>query len=259
MHSPLNYLGGKSRLAERIVRQIPPHVCYCEPFCGAAWVLFNKDPSKAEVINDADGELVTFWRVVQNHLEEFLRYYKFAVVSRQIFEIEMKKDPSTLTDVQRAVRYFYLQKMAFGGKTTGRTFGTSTCGSPRLNLATLGDTLLDIHWRLTHVVIENLDACDCIRRYDRPATFFYIDPPYWGTAGYVTPFKAEDYARLQGVLDGISGRFLMSLNDSPDVRKVFSGFRIRTVETGYSLTNPRTGGKRGSVRELLIDNLGSKS
>ena len=83
LRSPLNYLGGKSRLAERIVKLIPEdHTCYCEPFCGAAWVLFAKEPSRVEVINDADGELVTFWRVVQNHLEEFLRYYKWALISR---------------------------------------------------------------------------------------------------------------------------------------------------------------------------------
>jgi DNA adenine methylase len=255
MHSPLNYLGGKSRLAERIVSQIQPHVCCCEPFCGAAWVLFAKDPSKVEVINDSDGELVNMWRVLQNHLEEFLRYYKFAVVSRQVFEWEQKKNPSTLTDVQRAVRYYYLQKMAFGGKTTGRTFGTSAMGAPRLNLTTMEDVLLEVHWRLARVVIENLDACECIRRYDRPSTFFYLDPPYWGTVGYVTPFKAADYERLRCILAAVSGRFLLSLNDTREVRKVFRGFRIRTVQTGYSLSNPRAGGRRvESIRELLIDN-----
>lgn len=110
MRSPLNYLGGKSRLAERIVKLIPEdHICYCEPFCGAAWVLFTKQPSKVEVINDADGELITFWRVVQNHLEEFLRYYKWALISRRLFELENMKNPETLTDIQRAVRYFYTQ------------------------------------------------------------------------------------------------------------------------------------------------------
>jgi len=255
MHSALNYMGGKSRLADRIVQQIPPHVCYCEPFCGAAWVLFAKEPSKVEVINDADGELVTFWRVIQNHLEEFLRYYKYAVVSRRIFELEQKKSPDTLTDVQRAVRYYYLQKMAFGGKSTGRTFGTSALGPPRLNFITMEDVLLDVHWRLTRVVVENLDACECIRRYDRPTTFFYVDPPYWGTAGYANPWGPDDYVRLQAALVGISGRFLLSLNDTKAVRRLFSGFRIRTVQTGYSLANPRAGGKRvRPVRELLIDN-----
>ncbi|NQU75729.1 MAG: DNA adenine methylase, partial [Planctomycetes bacterium] len=171
MKSPLNYLGGKSRLAARIVDLIPKHTCYCEPFCGAAWVLFAKDPamSKVEVINDADGELVNFWRIIQHHLEEFLRYYKYAVVSRKVFELENRKDPTTLTDIQRAVRYHYLQKLGFGGKTHGRTFGVSASSGPRLNLATIEDTLLEVHWRLERVIVENLDAVAFIARYDRPA------------------------------------------------------------------------------------------
>lgn len=259
MHSPLSYLGGKSRLAERIVKMIPEHTCYCEPFCGAAWVFYRKEQSRVEVINDMDGELITFWRVIQNHLEEFLRYFKFAIVSRQLFELEKRKDPSTLTDIQRAVRYYYLQKLAFGGHTTKRSFGTSTSGSPRLNLSTLEDVLLEAHWRLARVVVENLNACECIQRYDRPTTFFYIDPPYWQTAGYVHPFTEADYEKLRSTLDGIQGRFLLSLNDVKDVRRIFKGFNIRQVKTKYSTENGRTGGKsRAQDRtEVIIDNFTS--
>jgi len=76
MNSPLNYMGGKSRLVPTIAPIInsTPHDCYCEPFAGAAWVLFGKEKesSKSEVINDADGELVSFFRVVQNHLHAFI-------------------------------------------------------------------------------------------------------------------------------------------------------------------------------------------
>jgi DNA adenine methylase len=258
MNSPLNYLGGKSRLADKIVPIFPSdHVCYCEPFCGAAWVLFRKDPSKCEVINDADGELVTFWRVIQNHLEEFLRYYRWAVVARKIWEIENLKNPGTLTDIQRAVRYYYLQRLGFGGKTSGRTFGTSTTGSPRLNLISLEDTLLEVHSRLQRVVIENLTACDCIIKYDRPETLFYIDPPYYNTAGYAVPFKAPaDYEKLRDCLASIKGRFLLSINDVKQVRQIFQAFRIQTVSTSYSAGNPRKGGpaRSAQIRELLIRN-----
>ena len=254
MRSPLNYLGGKSRLADRIVKLIPDdHVCYCEAFCGAAWVLFTKAESKVEVINDMDRELVTFWRVVQNHLEEFLRFYRHAVISREIFEIEKKKDPTTLTDIQRAARYYYLQRLAFGGKTVDRTFGTSALGTPRLNIANIEETLLEVHWRLKKVTIENLPALECIRRYDRPSTFFYLDPPYWETAGYAVPFGPADYDALARTLSGIQGRFLLSLNDVPDVRRIFGRFQIRTVKTGYTVANGRGGGDRAAERtEVLI-------
>lgn len=258
MRSPLNYLGGKSRLAERIVKLIPSdHVCYCEPFCGAAWVLFAKAPSKVEVINDADGELVVFWRVIQNHLEEFLRYYRFAVVSRKIFELETLKNPRTLTDVQKAVRYFYLQKTGFGGKTFNRTFGTGAIQPSGLNLTALEERLLEVHWRLERVTIEHLDACEVIRIYDRPTTFFYVDPPYWKTAGYAVPWKVCDFLRLRQALDKIQGRFLCSLNDTKEVRAIFKGFTIRKVLTTYSAANGRekANGRSQERSEVLIDNL----
>jgi DNA adenine methylase len=236
--SPLNYLGGKSRLAQHIVSLIPPdHVCYCEAFCGASWVMFSKAPSKCEVINDLDCELVTFWRVIQNHLEEFLRYFKWAVVSRRIFDLENLKNPESLTDVQRAVRYFYLQKCCFGGKVAGRTFGTSAMGPASLNITNLEDRLMEVHWRLARVTIEHLDACECIRRYDRTTTVFYLDPPYWNTAGYAVPFGEQDYERLRATLAKIRGRFLLSLNDVPQVRRLFAAFKMSRVRTKYSTAN----------------------
>ncbi len=257
MKSPLNYLGGKSRLAKTIVRMIPEdHVCYCEPFAGGAWVLFTKAPSKAEVINDADNDLVCFWRVIQNHLQTFLDYFRHAVISRQIFEWEKLKRPETLTDIQRAVRYYYLQRLAFGGKTTGRTFGTGTTRPLGLNLAMIEQTLLEVHWRLKAVTIEHLDALDCIRRYDRPGTFFYIDPPYFfNRRDYAVPF--EKFDALSTVLRTIQGRFILSLNDCPEVRKLFSWARMKNVALTYSIDGGPGGGSGRSKqrRELLIHNL----
>lgn len=257
MKSPLSYLGGKSRLAEKIVAGMPQdHVCYCEAFCGASWVLFAKEPSQCEVINDMDNELVTFWRVIQNHLEEFLRYFKYSVTSRKIFDLENLKNPETLTDIQKAVRYYYLQRCGFGGKVSARTFGATATGPARLNLSTIEERLIEVHWRLSKVTIEHLDACECIRRYDRPTTLFYLDPPYWETAGYAVPFLEEDYTRLQETLRSIKGRFILSLNDVPDVRRVFKDFKINRVMTKYSSGNGATKPEMRSVdrAEVLIKN-----
>jgi DNA adenine methylase len=258
VRSPLNYLGGKSKLVGKIVPMIPSdHLCYCEPFCGGAWVLFGKDRSKHEVINDLDRELVTFWRVVQNHLEEFLRFFKHAVVSREIFDLENRKDPSTLTDIQRACRYYYLQRLAFGGRTSGRTFGTGTTGPANLDVTTIEERLLDIHWRLARVTIENLPALECIRRYDRPTTFFYVDPPYWHTSGYAAPWKDADFEQLLAILVKLQGRFIFSINDVPDIRKMFAAFKQVRVKTTYTVANARGADvDRGEAKaELLIHNL----
>ena len=257
MNSPLNYFGGKSRLADRIVPLIPPHVCYCEPFCGGAWVLFRKDPSKHEVLNDADCELVTFWRVVQNHLAAFMDYYKFAVISRKLFDLERLKNPCTLTDIQRAVRYFYLQRLTFGGKTSDRYFGAGPARPGNLNLSTLEETLLETHWRLQAVTIECLDAIKCIEKYDRPDTFFYIDPPYFNVAqDYAVKFSDADFGRLRTALAVLKGKFVLSLNDDPAVRSWFKGFTMRRVATKYSTGN-RINTRPAMAKprfELLISN-----
>lgn len=256
MKSPLNYHGGKSKLVSQILPLIPPHVCYCEPFIGAGWILFAKKPARVEVINDYDSELVTFWRVIQNHLEEFLRFYKYAIISRKIFDLEKLKSPATLTDIQRAVRYYYLQRLSFGGLTVNRHFGTGTTRASNLVLSTMEDTLLDVHWRLQTVTVENLDGCECIRRYDRPGTFFYIDPPYFGVSGYAASFKPCDFIRLRASLSGLKGKFILSMNDVPEIRKLFQGFTQKRVVTTYSAANGRSDSDtRVKPRhELLIRN-----
>ncbi|QPP51544.1 DNA adenine methylase [Halomonas sp. SS10-MC5] len=100
-------------------------------------------------------------------------------------------DPRHLTDIQRAARFFYLQKLAFGGKVAGQTFGTSATSPPRLNLMRIEEDLSTAHLRLARTVVEHLDWAECMRRYDRPGTLFYLDPPYWGTAGYGNDFGLE--------------------------------------------------------------------
>ena len=255
MKSPLAYMGGKSRLVGTLVPVIEstPHVCYCEPFCGAAWILFGKSEtcSSCEVINDLDGELVRFWRCVQRHYLPFLDLFRNAVVSREMFDWMKIERPETLTDLQRAARYYYLQRLTFGGKVAGRTFGYSTSGAPRLDLEGMGEDLMAVHRRLARVTVEHLDGLDCIRRYDRPDTLFFIDPPYLQTAGYEVDFRPVRYAELAGVLASIAGKFMLTLNDHPEIRQIFRAFQIRPTSTRYSVGSSLS---RKAVQEVLITN-----
>ncbi len=100
------WVGGKRRLAKTILPQFPEHTCYVEPFCGAAALYFMKPPSTAEVINDINGELVNLYRVIQHHLEAFIQQFKWALVSRQMFEWLQITPEVTLTDIQRAARFY---------------------------------------------------------------------------------------------------------------------------------------------------------
>lgn len=80
------WIGGKRRLADHIIPRFPAHDCYVEVFAGGAALYFLRPPAKVEVINDINGELINLYRVVQHHLEEFVRQFKWALTSRQVFE-----------------------------------------------------------------------------------------------------------------------------------------------------------------------------
>lgn len=157
--SPLSgWMGGKWQLSKQIVPLIPEHECYVEPFAGAAWVMFRKSPSGAEVLNDINRDIVTLYRVLQHHLEEFVRYFRWVLVSRDEFERWLQVRPDTLTDIQRAARFYYVQKCCFAGRIVAPTFGTATTRPPRLNLLRIEEELSAAHLRLTRVYVENLPS-----------------------------------------------------------------------------------------------------
>lgn len=252
--SPLaGWVGGKYQLARKIIPRIPEHQCYYEPFAGAAWVLFKKDPSASEVLNDINRDIVTLYRVVQHHLEEFIRWFRWVLVSRDEFERWLRTDPTTLTDIQRAARFYYQQRTSFGGRISGTpTFGYSATRPPRLNLLRIEEELSSVHLRLSRVLIENLPYTDVIVRYDRPETFFYIDPPYFNCETYYGEgvFQRSDFANLADLLGTIKGKCLLSLNDTPEVRQIFEAFSIDQVPVRYTVSRS----KQPRTQEVLIAN-----
>lgn len=250
------YIGGKRRLARHIVERIEaiPHDCYAEPFVGMGGVFLRRSRApKSEVINDASKDVATFFRILQRHYPQFMDTLRFQITSRAAFERLTHTDPDTLTDLERAARFLYLQRLAFGGKVTGRTFGVDVARSARFNLNTLGSRLEDLHERLAGVVIESLDFEAFLRRYDRPETLFYLDPPYYGSEDYYGRdlFGRQDFGRLADVLRGLRGRWLLSINDCPEIREVFAGCAMEEQATTYSVRR----GEATPARELLIGNV----
>ena len=142
-----------------------------------------------------------------------------------------------MTDLERAARFLYLQRTAFGGKVSGRNFGVSKDRPGRFNLTTLEPMLEDLHSRLAGVVIECLDFGELIRRYDGEGTLFYLDPPYWGCEDDYgkAMFAPADFQRLADQLAGIKGRFLLSINDVPEVREIFGRFALEEVKVSYTI------------------------
>lgn len=247
------WLGGKRRLADRLIPLFPAHECYVEVFCGGGALYFMRPiPAAVEVINDINGELINLYRVVQNHLEEFVRQFKYALSSRQVFKWMQMTNPETLTDIQRAARFFYLQQHAFGGKVQGQSFGTATTAPP-VNLLRIEESLSTAHLRLAGgTIIENSSWQDCLKRYDRAHTFFYMDPPYWQTEGYGVPFEWDQYQHLAGAMRTCKGKSMLSINDHPDIRREFEGLTIHDFGIKYSVGNNH--GAVSESRELVITN-----
>lgn len=246
------WIGGKRRLADKLLPYFPPHECYVEVFSGGAALFFLRDePARVEVLNDINGDLVNLYRVVQHHLEEFVRQFKWALSSRQVFAWLQDTVPDTLTDIQRAARFFYLQHHAFGGKVAGQTFGTGTTAPP-INLLRIEENLSAAHLRLAGVTVENLPWLDCATRYDRPHSFLYMDPPYWQTEGYGVPFPFEQYQAMAAFMRSCKGRVMVSINDHPDIRTAFDGLPMAPISIRYSLANKQ--GTPAESRELMITN-----
>lgn len=246
------YIGGKRNLSRLVIERLHviPHTTYVEPFIGMGGVFLRRPfRATAEVINDISGDVVTLFRILQRHYVAFTDMLRWQITSRAEFERLAAANRDTLTDLERAVWFLYLQRTAFGGKVAGRNFGVSVGNGGRFDVAKLAPILEDVHERLAGVVIEQLSWDVLLRRYDRPQTLFYLDPPYWGNEDdYGTGvFCRADFERMAAILGGLKGHFVLSLNDRPEVRAVFARFAIEAVSTTYSIS-----GRAERVGEVLI-------
>jgi len=250
--TPAAYIGGKKQLSKRLVSLInaTPHTTYAEVFVGMGGVFLRRTTQpKAEVINDYSGDVANFFRILQRHYPQFMDTLRFQVSGRREFERLRASDPSTLTDLERAARFLYLQRLAFGGKVAGRSFGVSVGMPARFDLNKLGSMLADIHERLAGVVVENLPWVEFIDRYDRPETLFYLDPPYWGSEGDYGQalFGRDQFELIADRLATLKGRFILSINDVPEIRSIFGRFHTEEATLTYSLSGAGT-----AARELII-------
>jgi DNA adenine methylase len=252
---PAPWLGGKRNLAKRICGIIDATPCttYAEPFVGMGGIfLRRRTRPRAEVINDRARDVANLFRILQRHYPQFLEVLRFQLTTRTEFDRLVATDPDTLTDLERAARFLYLQRTAFGGRVSGRNFGVSKDRPGRFNLTTLEPMLEDLHSRLSGVVIECLDWADFIRRYDSTGTLFYLDPPYWGCEDDYGKdmFSQADFEALADQLAGVRGRFILSLNDVPEVRRLFAQFHMDQAKVTYTVSR----GQAVPRGELLISN-----
>lgn len=226
---PLKWHGGKQYLARRIIGLMPKHLHYVEPFAGGLAVLLERDPNDSrlwqgdgvsEVVNDLNGELVNFWRVLRGRdtFPDFVRACEATPLSRDAFEEAAQVE--SIDPVERAWAFFVRCRQSRAGTFKGFTSLTRSRTRRGINgnaSEWMGavEGLAAVHARLWPVVIENMDAVDLIRREDGPGTLFYCDPPYLHetravTDAYAHEMTEADHVRLLQALADIEGRFLLS-------------------------------------------------
>jgi len=271
MDSIMNYIGGKSNSCKKIVELMPEHFCYVETNFGGGWVFFAKPRTKVEVINDINGELINFWRIIQRQPDEFKEREKYEMYSRELFtEYYTDFDSGkhyTFSNLERAFRFFCMIKCAFGAKfSAGWGYGKSrNQGDAFFNEFKIVD---EIAARLKHVQIDNKDFQFVINDYDGEETLFFVDPPYIkadvnaqyfkSTGSKNISFTLHDHQRLYNTLIKIKGKFILTIDDASFIRERYcvgeqgsNGFWWIDNTVFYSSADKDN---RKHVTELIITN-----
>jgi DNA adenine methylase len=246
---PLKWAGGKCRMADKLLPMIPPHSVYVEVCAGGAGLFWCKprDWSRCEVLNDVDGDLVNFYRVLSRHGRRMAWEVARMPYSRELFN-KLKKDRPR-SEFARARNFWFVNQIAFGAIMRTPDFAPRTRRPVKTLSARPRECIDAIIARLDGVILENLDFARVVHVYDRPDTFFYIDPPYYDVKDlYVKDFAEEDHARLAKGLRGIRGVFLLSYNNHPVVRRLYRRCAVKRFEHRYSMRESK------KVIELVISN-----
>lgn len=248
--APFGWVGGKSRLAKDIIELFPKHTTYVEVFGGALSVLYAKEPSKVEVVNDINSDLINLHRAIRNNPQTLQMYLNQMLISREIFSDIKYRRLQSKNNIEKAAFYLFLITQSFGSKC--EHFAMSKRGRKPKNIYRDYSVFSK---RLKGVVIENLSFEDIIVMYDNDDTLFYLDPPYVATEHYYKNtggFGINEHKKLANMLRNINGKFILSYNDCELVRELYRDFFIiNSKEIKYSL-NTKTN-KR--VREVFISNV----
>jgi len=243
--------GGKSRMLKRLMPIInsTPHQLYCEPFCGGAAVLLARELGKREVINDIDGDMINLYRQAKYHRQEVIRTMRLLPESREFFyEQQSKITDQYSTEIQRAAAWAYVNFYCYGADN--RTFGTKRVGFSTRHF--LNRKLIAFSKRIDRVTIEHISWERCLALYDCPGALFFMDPPYTtpGKVGAYDGWTTADVERLHDALSRIKGKYIVTLNDCPQNRKIFKGCKFHGVTTSAEIRKRCRPGE--TFKEIII-------
>lgn len=251
MKPPLTYYGGKQMLSKLIISLIPPHNIYCEPFFGGGAVFFSKTPSKLEVVNDNNGELINFYRVIKTKFKKLEKEIKCTLHSRESHQTAqiVMGHPQLFDDIKRAWAIWTLANQSYASKLNGswgydkkENKSVKQLQSKRISFTN------DYAERMEQVQIENQDALKIIDIWDNKDAFFYCDPPYINTnQGHYKGYTKEDFEKLLILLSKVKGKFLLSSYPSEMLTKYVkqNKWSIKKINMALALaSNPDSKLKR---------------
>lgn len=238
----VRYHGSKFRIAPWIISYFPEHKVYIEPFGGGAGVLLKKPRSYAEIYNDLDGEIVNLFLVARDSGKRLKEYLELTPFSRKIYFDAYRSGRKSL---ERAANTVIKSIMGFGSdsirqKSGFRSNSNRSYTTPAHDWKSYPECLEEITKRLQGVVIENMDAVDLIKKYDREDALFYVDPPYLhetrqSSKRYAVEMTDKQHEELAAVLRAVKGKVILSGYDSEMYKKLYSGwkcFKKKTLADG---------------------------
>lgn len=264
-YNMIPYIGGKSRISSWVIGNFPKEyeeMTYCEVFGGGGWVLFKKEKSRVEIYNDLNKDLVNLFKVIRDNYEEFHHRSEWVLHSREMYNEarERLKNDKFLNEIERGMNYAINRVQSFSGQG-GWGYEISANKESSGKWYPFLRRLEYINARLKKVQIECLDFEKVIKKYDRPGTIFYLDPPYLGTEYYYNQsgvkFKHEDHLRLFEVISSIKGKFLLSYYDNPTIKEMWKNYDMitrKTVKSSFGMSGKQKGSKRPEAVEMLIRN-----
>ena len=258
MKPALTYYGGKQKLAPVIVPLIPEHVLYNEPFCGGAAILFAKEPSQIEVLNDTNKELINFYKVVKQDYVSLEKHIRITLHSRnQHMDAKVIYNaPHLFSELQRAWAVWVLASQSFASIIDGSWGYDKTRNTTTKKIINKGALFTeDYAIRLQNVQLECADALYIIRSRDSKDSFHYCDPPYFNSdCGHYGGYTEDDMKRLLDTLAEIEGKFLLSSYPSELLSKYIKryGWHVKTQESRVSVNK---GSGRGKTKiEVMTAN-----
>lgn len=239
-------MGGKNLSKYKIIDQFPKNYedyIYLEPFVGGGNIILSKNPSKEDIINDIDKDLITVFKGFKNYDDEKISNAINGVYNKKDF-LELKNNPDSKDKFENFIKKFLIFRLSFYGK--GKIYSSHRGDSETVNYRGKN------HEKLKNVKIYNTDYENLLKKYNRSNVFVYMDPPYEGSSSEHYKYHDFDYDKLKKNIDSFKGKFLLSVNDSPNIKNLFKDYNITHMDTKYA--KGQQGGQHNIKKELLIKN-----